>query len=291
MANVRLSRALCAAVADVLTGSHATLDALFIGSGAPGEPPDLPHDTKWKEWLFRAGQDPEVDSLAVVGNLIEEFMDVIPDDLDALPEWSKLSRRIERELEKIDLIYHSRGRVTRIDAQITEDAPIEIVDPDVTMPMLPSSVEELLGVIVRGLPRAMSPFINRRKGAVDLSFRSEYDVQDLLHALLRPWISDIRTEEFCPSYAGSNARMDFLLPEHSMVIETKVVRSRTHAKRIGDELIIDIAHYRAHPQCDTLWCVIYDPDNLISNVGGLSRDLEGNHENAKGRVQVKTIIV
>ena len=68
MSNVRLSRSLCAVVGSVLagTGSHTTLDALFKSAGAPGAPPDLAHYSKWKEWLFRAGQDSSVDSLAVL---------------------------------------------------------------------------------------------------------------------------------------------------------------------------------------------------------------------------------
>ena len=80
MANVRLSKALCTVVGEVLasTESHATLDALFRSAGAPGDAPALPHHSKWKEWLFRAGRDPEVDSLAVLGNVLEEFMDVPP---------------------------------------------------------------------------------------------------------------------------------------------------------------------------------------------------------------------
>ena len=73
--------------------------------------------------------------------------------------------------------------------------------------------------------------------------------------MLRPWISDIRPEEFTPSYAGSSTRMDLLLPAHGLVIETKIIRDRVHAKRVGDELIIDIDHYRKHPDCRRLWCV------------------------------------
>jgi hypothetical protein len=48
--------AVCATVAQELQGSHATLDALFEAAGAPGPPPDLSHETKWKTWLFRAGK-------------------------------------------------------------------------------------------------------------------------------------------------------------------------------------------------------------------------------------------
>ena len=75
---MRLSRSLCAVVGESLRGSHDTLNALFIAAGAPGEPPALSHGSKWKEWLFRAGQDPAVDSLAVLGNVLEEFMDLAP---------------------------------------------------------------------------------------------------------------------------------------------------------------------------------------------------------------------
>jgi hypothetical protein len=137
----------------------------------------------------------------------------------------------------------------------------------------------------------MHPLTHRRKGCQTLSFGNEYDVQDLLHALMRPWISDIRPEEFTPSYAGSSTRMDFLLPAHSLVIETKIVRDRAHAKRIGDELIIDIEHYCRHPKCRALWCVIYDPDCLITNAEGLRTDLQGRRPSKDGHVDVKLFVL
>ena len=152
-------------------------------------------------------------------------------------------------------------------------------------------MDELLRIIIRGLPRAMQPLIHRRKGSQPLIFSSEYDIQDLLHTLLRPWISDIRPEEFCPSYAGSNTRMDFLLPAHNLVIETKRVRDKTHASKVGDELIIDIEHYRKHQNANHLWCVIYDSELYISNPKGLVSDLEGSRSTPEGNVNVKVIVV
>lgn len=68
----------------------------------------------------------------------------------------------------------------------------------------------------------MHPLTHRRKGFQPLSFGNEYDVQDLLHAMLRPWINDIRPEEFTPSYAGLSTRMDFLFPAHALVIGDRV---------------------------------------------------------------------
>lgn len=291
MNNFRLSRGLCAVVGSVLRGSHATLDSLFISAGAPGSPPSGSHVSKWKDWLFQAGQDPNVDSLSVLGNVLEEFMDVAPRDDDARVNWEADRHRVVEALAREGLQYYQGGRVLP-----NGTAPPEIVQPAATItgraaPTMPKAVEDVLARLVRGLPRAMYPLIKRRKGAVALTFRSEYDLQDLLHALMRPWVSDIRPEEFTPSYAGSSTRMDFLLPAHSLVIELKLVRDHSHAKLVGKELTIDIAHYTAHPGCKHLWCVIYDPDKLIPNVAGLVSDLEGPRKSPQGEVMVRVEII
>lgn len=289
---MRLSKSLCAVVGDVLatTGSHATLDELFQSAGAPGEPPALPHTSKWKIWLHRASLDANVDSLNMLGNLLEEFMDLPPNDPENLKEWRAKRARVEAVLEENGLRYFRFGRVLP-QGTAPELVPLHESAPLAQNPTKPGSVEELLDRIVRGLRRAMHPLTHRRKGVQPLTFSNEYDVQDLLHAQLRPWISDIRPEEFTPSYAGSSTRMDFLLPAHKLVIETKIVRDRAHAKRIGDELIIDIEHYRRHPDCKTLWCVVYDPDHLITNAQGLKTDLDGDRKAKDGEVVVKTFIL
>ncbi len=292
MTNIRLSRGLCAVVGSALRGSHATLDALFVSAGAPGEPPNLSHGAKWKEWLFRAGQDPAVDSLRVLGNILEEFMDVAPQESEARLQWESDRKRVNDALETDGMRYYQGGRVLPNGEVPLATTILSAGNPSngaVVQP--PSSIDELLTRVVRGLPRAMYPLIKRRKGAAALTFRSEYDLQDLLHALLRPWVADIRAEEFTPSYAGSSARMDFLLPAHSLVIELKYVRDHTHAKNIGKELTIDIAHYRAHKACGTLWCVIYDPDKLIPNIAGLAKDLEGMTHSPQGTVTVKLEVI
>lgn len=301
MTNVRLPIAVCAAVAEVLHGSHDSLNALFEAAGAPGPPPNLSHNSKWKTWLQRAGNDPEVDSLAVLGNLIEEFMDLppLPSDGglneflgiedDQLSKYNKQRERLVQVLEEHGFRYYRGGRVL----------PIEKGTPNVQYAngmrqieaQKPTSIEELLKIIIHGLPRAMHPLVHRRKNSQTLSFDSEYDIQDLLHSQLRPWIADIRPEEFAPSYAGSNTRMDFLLPAHKLVIETKRVRDKSHASKVGVELIIDIEHYRRHSEADHLWCVIYDPQLLISNPKGMVSDLEGHRVTADGSIDVRVFVV
>jgi hypothetical protein len=113
----------------------------------------------------------------------------------------------------------------------------------------------------------------RHDGRPSLEIRDEYDVQDLLHALLRVDFDDIRTEEWTPSYAGGSARMDFLLKTEQIVIEAKITRKGHVAKQIFDELIIDVARYREHRDCRCLVCLVYDPDGIISNPRGVEADL------------------
>ena len=84
--------------------------------------------------------------------------------------------------------------------------------------------------------------------------------------------------------------MDFLLPKYKLVIELKFVRNSTHAKKIGDELTVDIANYRRHPDCQTLWCVVYDPNHHLPNPEGLCSDLSGNSSTPNGEL-VTTVLV
>ena len=175
--------------------------------------------------------------------------------------------------------------------QMPEVSSLAAADASHPIPAKPNDIGQLLETLIKGLRRAMHPLTHRRKEAQALVFENEYDVQDLLHTLLRPWVSDIRPEEFTPSYAGSSTRMDFLLPKYKLVLELKFVRDGQHAKKIGDELIIDIEHYRRHPDCNDLWCVIFDTDHLLVNAEGLKNDLEGERATKDGSVRVRIFVL
>lgn len=114
---------------------------------------------------------------------------------------------------------------------------------------------------------------NRRNNRTTLEIEDEYDVQDLLHSLLKIYFDDIRPEEWVPSYAGSSSRIDFLLKKEKIVIEVKKTRKNLIDKEIGEELLIDIAKYKQHSDCKALICFIYDPEGRIGNPRGLENDL------------------
>lgn len=113
----------------------------------------------------------------------------------------------------------------------------------------------------------------RHDGRPTLEIHDEYDVQDLLHGLLRIDFDDVRPEEWTPSYAGASNRMDFLLKEDEIAIEVKMTRNGLKDKELGEQLIIDIAKYQSHPNCKCLYCFVYDPDGNVRNPRGLEKDL------------------
>ncbi len=113
--------------------------------------------------------------------------------------------------------------------------------------------------------------MQRRRDKRDtLKINDEYDVQDLLRALLKVFFDDVRLEEWTPTYAGAASKMDFLLKQEGIVIETKF---DLNDKDIGDQLLVDISRYREHPNCRTLICFVYDPRRAVRNPKGLERDL------------------
>ena len=111
-----------------------------------------------------------------------------------------------------------------------------------------------------------------------LEITDEYDVQDLLHAILGIDFDDVRPEEWTPSYAGSSARMDFLLKKEEIVVEVKITSERLKERELGEQLILDIAHYKQHQNCKKLYCFVYDPKSLIKKHSSLVNDLQRKHD-------------
>lgn len=127
---------------------------------------------------------------------------------------------------------------------------------------------------------------SRHNNRETINVDDEYDVQDLLHSLFRVDFEDIRSEEWTPSYAGKAARMDFLLKDEKIVIETKKSRKTLTEKQLGDELIMDTQRYKNHPDCRILFCFVYDPEGWIRNPAGIETDLSHSDDDFKVEVLV-----
>ena len=245
----------------------AEIDKLFVYAGA---------NKDWRRDLPR-----EINSQRM--HRLNEWVDGIKDN--ASKELSdSILRRFAEFLLKNEENDSTESYIVR---QILEgQSPLESVSNS-TERLVPSDIDELLARVIKGLPRAMYPLKNRRRDKPNIVFDDEYDVQDLFNALLQPWVKDIRPEEYTPSYAGTSSRMDFLLQQHDIVCEIKFVRDATHARKIGDELTIDVAHYRQHPKCKKLYALIYDANEQIPNPDSVMSDIESIAES----LEVKVFII
>lgn len=79
-------------------------------SGAPGDVPEGNCEIKCARWLKRCNDDPSVDALSVLGQVIQKFMDQEPSQYQ--PEIAEGQKRIKVSLSKSQLNYQTNGYVT-----------------------------------------------------------------------------------------------------------------------------------------------------------------------------------
>jgi hypothetical protein len=127
----------------------------------------------------------------------------------------------------------------------------------------------------------------RYSNRAPLLVQDEYDVQYLFAALLETRFEDVRREEWGPSYAGGATRVDFLLKNESVLCETKMTRDSLTDRKLGEELILDIAHYRQRSDCKALVCLVYDPEHRLKNPQALEADLSKKHDHLDVRVLIR----
>ena len=146
---------------------------------------------------------------------------------------------------------------------------------------------EILELIFNNFHRIAKQLTYRHEDRSTLNINDEYDVQDLLNALLFIPFDDIRPEEWTPSYGGKSSRMDFLIKDENIVVETKNTRENLRDKKLIDELIIDTSHYSKHPDCKILYCFVYDVNEFIKNPKAIENDLSGQKDGLEVKVMIR----
>ncbi|MBI1204956.1 MAG: transposase [Rhodopseudomonas sp.] len=148
-----------------------------------------------------------------------------------------------------------------------------------------SPVERVIG-LWRRFPLFVERLQSRQRSRAAFVVSDEYDVQDLLHAILRLHFDDVRPEEHTPSYAGNSSRVDFFLPPERIVVEAKMTRKNLGQKEVADELIIDAARYAQMDGVDTLICLVFDPERRCAN----PKTLENDVERSGARLKVRAVV-
>jgi len=148
------------------------------------------------------------------------------------------------------------------------------------------SPEDRIVTLCRRFPLFVERLQNRQRGRPPVAVVDEYDVQDLLYAILKLHFDDVRPEEFTPSYAGNASRVDFYLPRERIVIEAKMTRPNLGQKDVANQLVIDAARYARIPSIDALVCLVFDPERRCDNPRTLENDLEAS----VGGLKVRAIV-
>lgn len=112
--------------------------------------------------------------------------------------------------------------------------------------------------VVDALTPAIRCFSSREKGLGAWSVTREDDVRDLLFAMLRGSIADIRREEPMPSKAGTSKVADLFSRVARTLIEVKWIATKSAWKKVIDEIYVDIQTYGCHPDCSHLVFVVMD---------------------------------
>jgi hypothetical protein len=128
---------------------------------------------------------------------------------------------------------------------------------------------------------------DRHEDRETLIIRDEYDVQDLLNSLLHIHFDDVRNEDFSPSHAGANSRLDFVLKNEKIILEVKITSEKLTVNKLGQDLLIDIGRYKEYPDCSDLVIFIYDKGDFIRNKAGLITDLQ---KQSTSRMKVSVVI-
>lgn len=144
------------------------------------------------------------------------------------------------------------------------------------------SREEVL-VVLRTLCRRFHAvarqLLQRHDDRSTLEISDEYDVQDLMHALLQVHFDDVLAEDHASTQAGATSRPDFVLGGLGVLLELKKTRKGLGTnKQVGDELIVDIERYRSHPECSTILFFVYDPEHRLANPVALEKSLTRDHD-------------
>lgn len=160
---------------------------------------------------------------------------------------------------------------------IVERTILASVEETWTAPRNTQAATALVRTICDRFAIVANALAQRHDNRVPISITDEYDVQDLLGALLKLHFTDVRPEEWTPSYAGNAGRMDFLLKPEQIVIEAKMTRKGLGQKELVTQLAEDILRYHAHQDCRTLICFVYDPAAKCTNPTALENDLSRKH--------------
>lgn len=114
------------------------------------------------------------------------------------------------------------------------------------------------------------------KNLSQIQIQNEYDVQKMLHAILKPIFPSIRTE-VNDDTGHHTIRTDLFIPEFNIVIEVKCTRNSLSKRNLSEEIGSDITHYNNKH----IVFMIYDKSMIIDNAISFKNTYESKSNEKK----------
>jgi hypothetical protein len=145
-----------------------------------------------------------------------------------------------------------------------------------TRSILPRSEQDSLELLRKVCIRfhAVARQLRLRKDyRATLEVEDDYDLQDLLCALLKVEFDEVGADEWTPPYTGGAPRTALFLNREQIAVVAKKTRPGLTTKELADQVAADSAYFTARDKCATLFCFIYDPEGRIGSPKRLETDL------------------
>ena len=212
----------------------------------------------------------------ILSRQIKKFLNKRDEDIVELVEKVK-SVRIKAKKKSTT----RRARKKKKDMEDTE-----IPEPVNLREKLISHEREIIGshvfdLIFNYLRESIMEFEKR----MDFRFKDEIELQHFIYAILRSLFLSTEFEDPTEKKVGKSAKPDFVIKDFKIIIEVKYVRDRKHAKKIYDELAIDLPKYKRSKYGNTIINYIYDPGKNIVNHEQYKRELKELLEDAHYYIQ------
>lgn len=126
----------------------------------------------------------------------------------------------------------------------------------------------------------------RSEGRLPFEVEDEFDVRDLLRALLHVEFDDVVPEEWTLPQAGGATQADVILHPVGVVVVSTKTRRGMGASEIANFWSAAAQRYTGRADCKSLFGFIYDPEGRIGTPRRLEADLMGIDTRGKGEVHI-----
>lgn len=179
-----------------------------------------------------------------------------------LSSWNQMDSKQKRH-QQIQQDYRDglKKSLKELDSVI-EQLQLKLQHGGMTPKMAPSAEIQLVMQLCGRLNHSAKVLNRRRAGKQPFEITDEYDVQDLLQAILRAYFKYSISEEPISKLAGSSSRADFAIQDLGVIIEAKYVHGPNEQDRISKQFAEDVQAYSLWAHLEHFFYVVYGADDL-----------------------------